>query len=133
MQRPSQHARLAWTLPPLRIALALMWIVTGVLSLGVYPREDSYALLGATGIPASLQPALLYGAALLDLALGVGLLVLRRRTLLYATQIAVMLGYMLIISIRLPEWWLHPFGPILKNLPLLAATVLLMTLEGRRR
>jgi hypothetical protein len=38
-----------------------------------------------------------------------------------------------IITIRLPEYWLHPYGPILKNLPMLAAIYLLYTLEKRER
>lgn len=123
-------AQLAWLLPPLRWSIAVVWIVTGILSLGVYPVAQSHALLGGVGVPAGLAPPMLYGAALLDLALGAGTLLLkRRRRLLWASQIAVIVGYTAIISLRLPGFWLHPFGPILKNLPLLAAIVLLMTLE----
>jgi hypothetical protein len=42
-----------------------------------------------------------------------------------------MLGYTAIISIRLPEFWIHPYGPILKNLPMLVALILLYQLEKR--
>jgi hypothetical protein len=31
--------------------------------------------------------------------------------------------------VRLPEFWLHPYGPVLKNLPMLAALWLLLELE----
>lgn len=124
-----QQAQLAWLLPVLRWSVAVVWIVTGVLSLGVYPPAQSYALLAAVGVPAGWAPLLLYAAALLDLALGFGTLLLRRRRALWLTQIVVMLGYTAIISLRLPEFWLHPFGPVLKNLPLLAAIVVLLTLE----
>ena len=40
-----------------------------------------------------------------------------------------MLGYSVIIAIFLPEFWLHPFGPLLKNVPLLAAIVMLHEFE----
>lgn len=124
-----QQAQLAWLLPLLRGSVAVVWIVTGILSLGVYPAAQSYALLAAVGVPAGAAPLLLYGAALLDLGLGLGTLLLRQRRALWLAQIAVMLGYTAIISLHLPEFWLHPFGPVLKNLPLLAAIVVLLTLE----
>jgi hypothetical protein len=33
----------------------------------------------------------------------------------------VILGYTLIISLKLPEYWIHPYGPILKNIPMLCS------------
>jgi hypothetical protein len=33
--------------------------------------------------------------------------------------------------VYLPEFWLHPFGPMLKNLPLLAVLGLLLAFEKR--
>jgi uncharacterized protein YbjT (DUF2867 family) len=127
-----RSACLDWLLPILRLSVALVWIVTGVVSLGLYPVQDSYALLARVGAPAWAAPWLLFGAAGLDLALGLGMLALKRRRLLYWTQIGVMLFYTALISWRLPEFWLHPYGPILKNLPLLAAIWLLLCLEEER-
>jgi hypothetical protein len=68
----------------------------------------------------------------LDILLGVATLAMRKRRCLWISQIAVILGYTLIISIWLPEFWLHPYGPVLKNLPLIAAIWLVATLEGRQ-
>jgi hypothetical protein len=56
---------------------------------------------------------------------------LRRRRWLWWAQIALIVVYTLIITIRLPEFWLHPFGPMLKNLPLLAVLGLLLAFEKR--
>jgi uncharacterized protein YbjT (DUF2867 family) len=125
-------ARLGWLLPLLRLSIALVWIVTGLLSFGLYPVQDSYALLARLGIGGALAPVMLYGAATLDLALGIATLWMRRRRLLWWLQIGLMLGYMALISWALPEFWLHPFGPILKNLPMLAAVGLLLALEEPR-
>jgi len=44
-------------------------------------------------------------------------------------QIALIVGYTAIITARLPEFWLHPYGPVLKNLPMLAALWLLLEFE----
>lgn len=123
------QAQLNWLLPLLRIAIALVWIVTGIVSLGLYPVSESYALLARVGIHGMLAPFMLYGAALLDLAFGVATLLLRRRRLLWLAQAAVIVFYSAIISWRLPEFWLHPYGPLLKNLPMLAAIWLLLELE----
>jgi hypothetical protein len=49
---------------------------------------------------------------------------------MWRLQIAVMLGYTALITLFLPELWLHPFGPLLKNVPMLAATLLLHEMEG---
>lgn len=126
-------ARLNWLLPLLRVSVALVWIVTGIVSLGLYPVQESYALLGRTGVPPPLQPLMLYGAALLDFAFGIGTLVLhgRRRRLLWLAQLALILFYTAIITLRLPEFWLHPYGPLLKNLPMLAAIWLLLEMEDK--
>jgi uncharacterized protein YbjT (DUF2867 family) len=127
----AQQAQLQWLLPMLRVAIALVWIWTGIVSLGLYPREQSLDLLYRTGIPTALAPLLLYGAAALDFVFGIATLLLRRRHLLWLAQIGLIVGYTIIISFKLPEFWLHPYGPILKNLPMLAAIYALYVLEER--
>jgi uncharacterized protein YbjT (DUF2867 family) len=124
-------AKLDWLLPMLRISIAVVWIITGIVSFGLYPVEDSYALLARVGLTGVLAPVMLYGAALLDLAFGIATLVLRKRSWLWLAQLAVILFYTLIISWKLPEFWLHPYGPLLKNLPMLAAIWLLLEWEKR--
>ncbi|HEX6722629.1 MAG TPA: SDR family oxidoreductase [Burkholderiaceae bacterium] len=129
-QAARREAQLGWLLPLLRAALAAVWIATAIVSLGVYPVSDSYALLQRAGVPAAWQPLALYGAAAVDLVLGVlTLLPLRRTRPLWAAQMALIVGYTLIVSLRLPEYWLHPFGPISKNLPLLALLVMLYVMS----
>jgi hypothetical protein len=124
-------AQLSWLLPMLRWSIAIVWIVTGIVSLGLYPVTESYQLLARTGVPSALQPLFLYGAAAFDIALGIGILVLRNRRWLWIAQAALILFYTLVITVRLPEFWLHPYGPLLKNLPMLAAIALLYALEKR--
>jgi len=128
---PAQRteAKLRWLLPIARASLAALWIVTGLVSLGIYPLASSYALLQQAGVPQALQPLALYGAAMLDIALGLWALVPRRARWLWAVQGGLIVGYTIIISWRLPVFWLHPYGPILKNLPLLALLWLLYELE----
>ncbi len=42
------------------------------------------------------------------------------------------MGYSVVIAFALPEFWLHPFGPVLKNIPIIAATLAMMALEDKR-
>jgi len=127
----ARMAQLAWLLPLLRCSIAIVWIWTGIVSLGLYPREQSLALLARTGVPALLAPLMLYGAAALDLLFGVATLLMRRRRWLWVAQMALIVVYTIIITVRLPEFWLHPYGPILKNLPMLAALYMLYVVEER--
>lgn len=115
------------TLPLLRFSIALVWLWTAAVSFGLYPVAASLDLLHRTGVPAVLAPVALYGAATLDLSFGVLTLLLRGRARqwLWVAQAVLIAGYTAIITIRLPEFWMHPFGPLSKNLPMLAALVLL--------
>jgi uncharacterized protein YbjT (DUF2867 family) len=128
-------ARLEWLLPLLRVSIAAVWIWTAIVSAGLYPVPASYALLARVGAPSGWRPALLYGAALFDLVLGVLSLWwpvrLGPRTRLWACQIALIAFYTLLISWRLPEFWLHPYGPLSKNLPMIAALICLIELDWR--
>ncbi|HYG13113.1 MAG TPA: SDR family oxidoreductase [Methylophilaceae bacterium] len=123
------QAQLGWLLPLLRLSIAVVWIVTGIVSLGLYPVQQSYLLLERVGFNGALATLLLYGAALMDIGFGVATLALKRRRLLWLLQIAVIVVYTIIITVKLPEFWLHPYGPLLKNLPMLMAIWLLFETE----
>ena len=123
----ARRAKLDWLAPVLRGSIGLLWIVSGIVSLGLYPVEESLALLRRVGVESKL---VLYGSAMLDIALGVATFLWNGKWL-WRAQIALVLGYTAIISLFLPELWLHPFGPVLKNLPILAALALLHELAER--
>lgn len=126
-----QQAQLGWLLPLLRLGIAAVWLWTAIVSAGLYPAAQSYELLTRSGIPPLLAPLMLYGAAALDLAFGIATLAWPRRTrrYLWLAQIALIAFYSIVIAWRLPEFLLHPYGPISKNLPMLAALWALYELE----
>ena len=125
------QARLDWLLPLLRFSLGAVWMVSGVVSLGLYPIEESLAMLQRVGLTGTAALMALYGAAALDIVLGIATLRTNRKGL-WRAQIALIVAYTAIISAFLPELWLHPFGPVLKNLPMLAALIVLHELAPRR-
>lgn len=124
------RSRLDWLLPLLRAAVALTWLVSGVVSLGFYPVRDSMELLARVGLQGMAATVALYGAAALDVLLGVAVYAFPGRRL-WRAQLAVIAGYSALLTVFLPELWLHPFGPLLKNIPMAAAIVLLHELEER--
>lgn len=124
-------ALLAWLLPMLRCSIALVWIITGIISLGLYPPAESYALLQQVGVNAALTPWALYCAAGLDILLGLAVLLWPRLSWVWLAQIALIGAYTAILTWKIPAFWLHPFGPLLKNLPMLAVIILLWQLEGK--
>ena len=124
------RAQLNWLLPLLWLSVAVMWIASGIVSLAAYPLVDSYALLARVGISGKLAPLVLGSAVGLNLVLGVATLVARRRWL-WVIQIAVVLFYTFLISWRLPEYWSHPYGPVLKNIPILVLLYMLLRFEER--
>jgi uncharacterized protein YbjT (DUF2867 family) len=123
------QARLSWLLPLLRFTIGIVWIATGIVSLGLFPAEESYAMLARVGLSGMAAQAALYGASLIDLVFGFGVFLMRDRRWLWRAQMALMIAYSVIITIFLPEYWLHPFGPLLKNLPMLAGILLLHEME----
>jgi hypothetical protein len=89
-------------------------------------------LLERAGVPAASAPLALASAALLDLLLGLACLWPRCGRGWWRAQIALVLVYTAIISLRLPEFWAHPYGPLVKNLPILVALLMLHEFEPRR-
>ncbi len=112
----------------LRGCIALLWIMTGLCSLLFYPEVKSLEILsqaGIEGLPATLS---LYAGGVIDLLLGLAMLSNRWLILALIGQLLLTIAYTLIISCLLPELWLHPFGPVTKNLPLMTATLCLLVI-----
>ncbi|WP_028102969.1 SDR family oxidoreductase [Pseudoduganella violaceinigra] len=132
--RPAQaellrlRALAGWRNALLRWALAAVWLATAVVSACIYPSDGSLALLARAGIEGAPATAALYGAATLDAALGVACLVRPSRGL-WRVQGALILGYSVVIAACLQEYLWHPFGPVLKNLPILAILFILFAEE----
>jgi hypothetical protein len=108
----------------LRYVVATIWLVTAALSFGLYPIEDSVLLVQGLGTSDAIARVFVYAGALLDLVMGLATLFFARR-MLWLAQAAVVLSYTVLATLLVPEYWLHPFGPLLKNLAVLAVLWLL--------
>lgn len=105
----------------LRFSLGFLWLWSGVQP-ALTAADVSLDLLGRTGIAAEWQAAAFYTSSALDVFFGILFFTkFRNYRLLWLAQFVVVLGYSMIVACRLPEMWLHPFAPLVKNVPILAA------------
>ncbi len=110
----------------LRLSVAAVWLLTAAASL-IYPHEQNITLLERVGLHAGVADTALYSGIAMDILMGV-LTLLNFRSMqkwLWPLQGAVIIVYSIIIAIFLPDYALHPFGVLIKNLPILAILWLL--------
>nr|WP_295083989.1 DoxX-like family protein [uncultured Roseateles sp.] len=111
-----------------RLSLISLWLWTGVVSLWEL-HGQSAALLHAAGLDPALANALILSGAGLDLLIGAALWRWHSPRLYLAAGLA-MLVMTVMGSLLLPSLWLHPLGPLSKNLPI-GALLYLLYLDAR--
>ncbi len=126
------HAGLYFLRPLLRLSIAFLWIWSGVVSIFFFPAEQSYQFLAASGITGHAAPFMLYGLAIMDIVIGCMTLTAYRIRPLILFQLTIIFLYTLMITFTLAEFWLHPFGPVLKNIPLFITLLVYLILEGEK-
>lgn len=122
------HARLFFLEPLLKFALVVMWLVSGLVGFfsGMPLVQEVFAALG---LSQSFAMPVVILTCLLDLAIAVLILSGRKATML---QLIVIAGYTLVLSFAKPLLWLEPLGPLLKNLPIVAAVLCYGALRNQR-
>lgn len=112
----------------LRLGAALPWITEGLFPKLLFQQASELGIAEQTGL-APGHPGLLIGVlGAAQLASGVAVLVVRGRARrgLLACQLLGLVALPLFVTWYVPWLWVHPFGPLTKNAPLLAATWLLL-------
>ncbi|MES2915232.1 MAG: DoxX-like family protein [Pseudomonadota bacterium] len=122
------QARLYLLKPLIRLSLAALWLVSGLLGLA------SPAATFAPGLPLpeSLATALARGFGLADLALGLALLRNWRPKPVALAQLVLVVAYTAGLTLLAPTLWLDPYGGLLKNLPILALLLVHLALVEER-
>jgi uncharacterized protein YbjT (DUF2867 family) len=114
------HARLYFARPLLRWTLAVLWAASGLLGLA---SLDAWAprIAQAIAVSPPTAHAMLAAASGLDLVVALLALSRWRPGVVGAIQAALVAAYTLAGTAWWPGLWLDPLGPLLKNLPILAA------------
>lgn len=134
--RPAQtqdlwHARLYLLRPLVRAVLVLLWTASGLLGLATL-QDFALPLLTTAGFSATAAAPAAVIASLLDLVIA-GLLLLNWRPRATGLlQLALITGYIGGLTVLAPALWADPFGPLLKNLPIMALVLVQMVLAEER-
>lgn len=109
----------------LRYSLGFVWLLTAVVSVWEL-HGQSRALLAQGGLESGgLADAIVLAGAAFDMVLGL-LICLRPSRIVYGFALAGMLGMTVVATPLLPSLWLHPLGPLSKNVPIAAVLWLLL-------
>jgi uncharacterized protein YbjT (DUF2867 family) len=110
-------------------ALVVVWVGSGIASFRLAPGQAD-TLLSGLGLTGRSALAVTWAGAALDIVLGLALLRAGWRRTVLVAQLAVMVAYTVLATVALPALWTDPFGPLLKNLAVLAATLALLAVQG---
>ena len=134
--RPAQvqdrlHARMFFLAPLLQATLILMWLASAWLGL-IHGAAPTTAVVTSLGLNAGWADLLRIGSCVLDIAIAAQLFIDRSAARTAFVQLMVVLGYTVVIGLALPQLWLDPLGPLLKNIPIMAAIAIYGVIGGRR-
>lgn len=118
----------------LRASLVVVWLATAVVSVWELHGQSRELLAGlptawAGGHVPWLPTAIILAGAAADAVLGLWL-ALRPGRKAYGAALLMMLAMTLLATAIHPAWWLHPFGPLTKNLPIAAILWVLLQDEA---
>lgn len=102
-----------------RASLVAVWLWTAVVSVQQMNGMSADLLRAQAAIPTAWHPWLIWGGVMADVILGCWMW-LRPGRQIYLIALAMTLLMTAIASSIDPTLWLHPLGPLSKNLPIMA-------------
>ncbi|MES2825000.1 MAG: DoxX-like family protein [Pseudomonadota bacterium] len=108
-----------------RLSLSFLWLWTAVTSFW-WGRAVGYEVLSQQGIEGVLADVCINAGSLLDAIIGIWLLSNFKMQWCYRIQIILIISYTMLLTIIDASFWLHPFGPLTKNIPILALLLVLL-------
>lgn len=101
---------------PLRVGVACVWILTGVLVVSPLYRAIGATYLGRLGLPLWLMPF----TCVIEIGLGAWVAFQPASELVTWLQLAMVASFTLILGLLEPRLLASPFGMLTKNLPIMA-------------
>lgn len=109
----------------LRYSLVFVWLATAIVSVWELDGQSRQLLAALPFHHPQFVTALVLAGAAADAVVGLWI-ALRPGRAAYAAAL-VLMGVMTLLATAIePGWWLHPFGPLTKNLPIAAILVVLL-------
>ncbi len=126
------HARCVFAVPLLQVTLALFWVLTGTLTLMPESFASATSLVSGAGFDAAFARALVRTASIADIFAGALFLLPRWVRRAGVAQLILSTVYLIGLSVLAPELWTDHFGPLLKVVPMMAATIVVMAFQENR-
>ena len=120
IQRGEQHNSFFLPLIAL-VAISFIWLWSGISSL--VSMDECYKLMAEIGADKQLSKWLILAGSTADILLGIAVFNKRFRKQVILMQIIFILIYTLILSFLAPVYWIHPFGVLSKNIPLIVLSL----------
>jgi hypothetical protein len=122
------HARLYFLKPVLRIFLGLFWFFSGFNCIFLAP-DLAQKYLTTLGFNATLTSFTIFIGGAIDIILGFCLLFRLKVIEVGLLQIGVIISYSTILSFLDPKLWLDPLGSLVKNIPVILCTLIMLAIE----
>lgn len=100
------------------LSISFIWLWSGISSLVSW--NESYGLMTEIGANHPYSLWLIYLGSFADIILGIIIFWKSKREQILLVQVLFILIYTTILSVLAPQYWLHPFGVLSKNIPLIA-------------
>jgi hypothetical protein len=125
LEREGWTPRALWLL---RAGVGSIWITEGIVPKILFQQETELRVVAESGLVQMKPDEFLFWLGLAQAASGLGVFVLSGKPLriLLACQLAALVALPILVSWHEWELWVHPFGPLTKNVPILAGTWLLL-------
>lgn len=103
----------------LHMGVVVVWLATAVISLWEFNGQSMDLLVEAGIDERAVAPVLIAAGAGADLLVGIAL-ALRPSRRVYLAALGLMAVMTAVASVLAPSLWLHPLGPLMKNIPIAA-------------
>jgi hypothetical protein len=105
-------------------AIVFVWIWSGISSL--IAIDESYFLMSTITSNHQLATILVFLGSIVDIILGFAVLSKSIRKQALVLQLLFIIIYTLILTLFAPIYWIHPFGVLSKNIPIIALSLYLL-------
>ena len=105
-------------------AIVFIWVWSGISS--IIAMDESYKLMGAITSNHQVSAILIFLGSFADIILGFAVLNKTIRKKVLILQLLFIVTYTLILTVFAPFYWIHPFGVLSKNIPIIALSFYLL-------
>lgn len=113
-----------------RLSLSVLWLSTAATSFW-WGRTIGYDVLELQHIQGEFADWCINTGSVIDALIGFWLFTTYRLKWCYSFQLILVISYSILLTIIAPAFWLHPFGPLTKNIPIVALLYLLYKSEAK--